>query len=596
MNLPMQSFHIPVMGLAYTIDTPIRVAQYGISSVVSVMDDELMEQLNCFYSEKFKLPYEKITKKMEDFRAKRITNYLNTLDTIVKKNVESLKQNLLNNPTSIGDFIAMLPKSSIIKEQLQKYLDGHICSNKIRDFLDINLQAGDIDVNIMTKVDRQAFDKNTPLPILYNDAHAALRGFAQSNLHSSVVLSAGMNPRLFSYFESFPDFYPSKKGELNKKITLKVSDYRSALIQGSYLAKRGLWVSEYRIESGLNCGGHAFATQGHLLGPILQEFKDNKEKLQETTFALLQEALCQKNLSVPQQILSLKISAQGGVGTSDEHQLLLDYYKVDSVGWGSPFLLVQEATSVDKATRELLQKAQEKDLFLSNYSPLGIPFNTLRGSSNDYYKNHRIKQDKPGSACTRKYLALDTSYDPKGLCSASSKFQKIALEKLENQKKDFSLIVYQQKKEAITQKACLCIGLSNPILMEHNLELKGQKQGVVICPGPNMAYFNQQVSLKQMIAHIYGQTDLISHANRPNFFIKELGMYMDYFKEEIKNTAAVDTKQKFKKMQSFKDNLLQGILYYQKLIQDNLDYFDKQLQPTIQALIDYKKELMAINL
>jgi hypothetical protein len=26
----------------------------------------------------------------------------------------------------------------------------------------------------------------------------------------------------------------------------------------------------------LNCGGHAFATEGHLLGPILEEFKQRK--------------------------------------------------------------------------------------------------------------------------------------------------------------------------------------------------------------------------------------------------------------------------------------------------------------------------------
>ena len=54
---------------------------------------------------------------------------------------------------------------------------------------------------------------------------------------------------------------------------LKVSDFHSAVVQGKFLAKRGLWVSEYRIESGLNCGGHAFATKGLLLGPILDEFQ-----------------------------------------------------------------------------------------------------------------------------------------------------------------------------------------------------------------------------------------------------------------------------------------------------------------------------------
>ena len=42
----IHSFHIPVMGLAYTIDSPIRVAQYGISSVISIADDELIEKMN----------------------------------------------------------------------------------------------------------------------------------------------------------------------------------------------------------------------------------------------------------------------------------------------------------------------------------------------------------------------------------------------------------------------------------------------------------------------------------------------------------------------------------------------------------------------
>ena len=78
-------------------------------------------------------------------------------------------------------------------------------------------------------------------------------------------------------------FFLDENGYLKKKIILKVSDYRSALIQGNFLAKKGLWVSEYRIESGLNCGGHAFATDGFLLGPILEEFKDKKEDLVEST-------------------------------------------------------------------------------------------------------------------------------------------------------------------------------------------------------------------------------------------------------------------------------------------------------------------------
>lgn len=45
----LHQFHIPVMGVAFTIDSPIKVAPYGISSVISMVDDELIEQLRAYY-------------------------------------------------------------------------------------------------------------------------------------------------------------------------------------------------------------------------------------------------------------------------------------------------------------------------------------------------------------------------------------------------------------------------------------------------------------------------------------------------------------------------------------------------------------------
>ena len=45
-------FHIPVLGLGYSIDTPLKVARYGISSVVSVVDDELTERMRELHSQK----------------------------------------------------------------------------------------------------------------------------------------------------------------------------------------------------------------------------------------------------------------------------------------------------------------------------------------------------------------------------------------------------------------------------------------------------------------------------------------------------------------------------------------------------------------
>ena len=189
----------------------------------------------------------------------------------------------------------------------------------------------------MTKVDGVSYIEKEALPIEFNDAHAAIRGFANSDLNSSVVFSAGMNPALYSYLERFEDFYPDENGQINKRIILKVSDYRSALIQGVFLAKKGLWVSEYRIESGLNCGGHAFATDGNLMGPILNQFKTKREELYQSVYETLSAGLLKKGRAIPKEDLQLRVSAQGGVGTAAEHQFLLEHYQVDSVGWGSPF-------------------------------------------------------------------------------------------------------------------------------------------------------------------------------------------------------------------------------------------------------------------
>src|SRR3990167_7728942 len=85
------TFHIPVMGTGFTIDTPLRVARYGISSVVSLVDDVLIEQMRKFHCQKEGEPYEEIKIADPDSRARRITAYLNLLDRLVKSQVHSLQ-------------------------------------------------------------------------------------------------------------------------------------------------------------------------------------------------------------------------------------------------------------------------------------------------------------------------------------------------------------------------------------------------------------------------------------------------------------------------------------------------------------------------
>ena len=489
----------------------------------------------------------------------------------------------------------MLPNKSDLKKGLQGFIDdGITIKETIKSYLEQHLAPGDIDVNIMTKVDKDNFDRNEQLAVEFNDAHAALRGFANSNLSSSVVLSAGMNPRLYSYFENFKDFFPNSETIIKKKIILKVSDFRSALIQGSFLAKKGLWVSEYRIESGLNCGGHAFATDGYLLGPILQEFKEKKEQLIQTAHDLLVKALGQKEMPIPQKPLELKITAQGGVGTAEEHDFLLENYNLDSIGWGSPFLLVPEATSVDNETRKLLANAKENDFYLSNISPLGVPFNSVKGTTNEFWKQKRIDENNAGSSCPKRLLALSKEHDEKGMCTASKKYQDIKLEELNNKKDTISISEFEKMKTKITDKSCLCVGLVNAAYLENDIKIKGQQQGIVICPGPNLAYFDKEISLANMVKHIYGNANVMTDENRPNVFVKELKMYVDYLRNEISEYTNELSAGQIKKWNLFKTNLLAGIEYYEDLF-SSTNFFKEERSKIKNQIEKYKSELIEIE-
>ncbi|MDL5510450.1 hypothetical protein QSE00_01395 [Arenibacter sp. M-2] len=595
------NFHIPVMGIGFTIDTPLKVSHLGIDSVISLVDDILIEKLRKMYCEKFELSYQEISDKLEDFRAKRITSYLNLINDAAHKKFADLINSAHSTGKEIKEYVALLPNASQLKEEFEKLTSNEFNAAEIKKWLKENLTMGSVDVNIMTKVDKDNFIKNDKLSTEYNDAHAALRGYACSKLNSSVILSAGMNPRLYSYLENFDDFFPDENGNIKKKIVLKVSDYRSALIQGKFLAKKGIWVSEFRIESGLNCGGHAFATDGYLMGPIMAQFRDNKQAYIDEIHAILISALSSKGREVPKQNLSLKITAQGGVGTAEEHQFLLDHYKVDSVGWGTPFLLVPEATTVDKVTLDKLVVAKEEDLYLSDISPLGIPFHNLRGNTKDLEKFKNIDKNRPGSSCPKKFVALNKDYSDKGLCTASRQYQHIKIKELDEL--GLSEKEYTEKFNKITEKSCTCVGLGTSALLAYGLDTKTEGSGVSICPGPNMAYYSKIMTLKEMVDHIYGRDNVISRTDRPHMFIKELGIYLDYLKNKIEESRESMNKKQEKYLLTFTQNLNEGITYYQELFESLKGTFENEkdgvqaaLAQGLKTLEGFKMEIEALSL
>ena len=589
------TFHIPVMGLGYTIDSPIKIAHYGISSVISLVDDISMEKMREFYCKKFNLPFQPIPPKSEDHRAKRITAYLNTVQEIVSHKFENLKNSISHKEEELQKYIDMLPDMSEIKLKFNQMINTGEMKQKLSDWLKDNLVAGEIDVNIMSKLDRDRFDGDERLPSIMSDAQSALRGFALSDLSSSIVLSAGMNPRLYSYLEEFEDFYPNPEIELKKKVILKVSDYRSAMIQGRFLAKKGIWVSEYRIESGLNCGGHAFATDGFLMGPVLEEFKNNKEQLIETVHDIYIKALTEKGKPVPEKPFLVKITAQGGVGSNAEHDFLLDYYQLDSIGWGTPFLLVPEAVSVDEQTLEVLCNAKEDDLYMSEVSPLGVIFNNVRGTGMDLKKEAQNKEGKYGFPCTKKYLALTPVFTEEGTCTASREYQRKKIDELKEQ--NLSEMEFEKVLGKITDKACLCNGLTASTLMAHGLDTKMEGTAVSICPGPNLAYFSSIYSLKSMVDHIYGRTNIMERTDRPNLFVKELGMYIEYLGGKIEETLKPISDKQRKHFDTFQENLNKGVEYYKDLFQKCKTQLEDSTSKNnlMQDLENMKQELLKLK-
>ncbi|NOR74743.1 MAG: hypothetical protein GQ525_06250 [Draconibacterium sp.] len=555
------SFHIPVMGLGYSIDTPINVAPYGISSVISLVDDSLIESMREFYSNKFDIPFKTISKRVDDFRAKRISSYLNLVDEIVTRKVSELKSTAQSASGELEKYIGMLPDVSEVKSKFNS------ATGDLSKWVNDKLHVGSIDVNIMTKLDQAHYENGEALPIEHNDAHAALRGFANSNLNSALVLSAGMSPRLYSYIENFKDFFPNNTGDIKKKIILKVSDFRSAFIQGKMLAAKGLWVSEYRIESGVNCGGHAFPTNGVLFGPILEEFKNNKDRLFNTCIDIYKSALEKKEHVQPADSPEMKITAQGGVGTSEERNFMIDHYNMDGVGWASPFMLVPEVISIDTATMNLLADGKEADYYYSGLSPLGVPFNSIYGASMSVQRLELAKNGTEGTPCSKGYLRYNTEYTDRPICTSSRQYQTLKLNDLADLK--LPKEEHQKAYNKIIEPECLCVGLGISTIKSKNIEVKPTDK-VTVCPGPNLAYFSKISTLKEMVDHIYGRINLLDNNYRPHMFLKELHMYLDIFKERIeKFLKDLDNTKEKKQLIKFQKNIFDGVNYYKELFAEN---------------------------
>jgi len=589
------TFHIPVMGTGFTLETPLMVARFGISSVVSLVDDALLETIRESLCRKHQLAFEPIPPQAVDGRARRITAYLDLLADLVSGQMGRLREQAFSRYSEISQYFRMLPECSPLHELFlrMKKARGQL-KLRLQEQLRHSLVPGAIDVNIMTKLDGPGQSPADPDHPANSDALAALRGFARSKLHASVVLSAGVNARLFSYLNAFPDFLPTPELSLRKGIILKVSDFRSAQTQGRMLARKGLWVSEFRIESGLNCGGHAFATQGHLLGPVIQEFREHQKALAGELFAHTRQALVERGLQIPEDTAPFpqRLTVQGGLSLHWEHDFLTRIWGLDATGWGTPFLLVPDATTVDAQTRRELCKATAEDIILSDASPLNVPFQNLRTSASEEARRTRIAAGTPGAPCIKGYLKSNTEFGPTPLCTASREYQiRKIREILANHPEGDERQALVHK---VTAKACICHELGGSSLQEHAPSLPAVP--TAICPGPVLQFFSKTMHLKDMVDHIYGRSHQTNRLSNPGTFIMELRLHIDELYRRIREKHSSDPLSD-KELGALAQQLRKGLAFYRNM-SAQLSHLEQQIRDTFQTELDalgHKLDLILNN-
>ncbi|NOZ80787.1 MAG: hypothetical protein GXP63_03880 [DPANN group archaeon] len=486
------AFHIPVLGLGFSIDTPLKVSHFGFDSVMALTEDNIIEMMRRYHAEQHHNAYVPIRRNEHDARARRITAYLNLIKELADENFETLRSLSFDDPENdLNQTFQLLAPDHHIRRLYDRFCQGE---TGLEPLLRNSLRQGSLDVNIMTKLDHPHARDRTKYA---NEAMAALRGFANSDLESSIVLSAGFNDQLFSYLGELDAFRPGHDG-FRKKVILKVSDYGSARTQALRLAQKGVWVSEFRVESGLNCGGHAFANRtGDLIGPILDEFQQSREGLHEMLLAEYRKAIGDAGFSTSRA----RLTYQGGIKTHEELALFKEVYGVDGVGMGTPFLFVPEVTNVSPYNLDLLIAATKDDLVLSEASPLGVPFWMLLGTEGLQQHEARIAAGRPGVVCT--YAKLLSPYGESFMCAADSRRMQEELAALapmaEGDEKEYRTFV-------VLAKNCLCPGLSRDVQDKHGLEDGFREHAAsVVCAGPSAQYFHRSYTLKEMVHRFTGE-------------------------------------------------------------------------------------------
>ena len=157
--------------------------------------------------------------------------------------------------------------------------------------------------------------------------------------------------------------------------------------------------------------------------------------------------------------------------------------------------------------------------------------------------------------------------------------------------KGVSNSVYQKELDHIIVKSCTCVGLGTSALLKYNLDTKVEGEGVSICPGPNMAYYSKVMSLANITDHIYGRANMISRTDRPNLFVKELHIYIEYLNNKLEDAKISMNKKEEKYLNTFTSNMKAGVQYYQNLFEDVKNSF-LDIKTSVQLDLEKSEDIL----
>jgi len=144
-------FFIPVMGTGFTLDTPLKVARFGIDSTVSLMDDELIEVMRSAWAPRLNESYAPIPGRGGEARVQRIREYLDLLQLGVSAQVEDLRRQPFTEDSDLTRYFRMLPPGDLRREWEAMLSERDPARRAaLEEGLRRAVVPGSIDVNIMT--------------------------------------------------------------------------------------------------------------------------------------------------------------------------------------------------------------------------------------------------------------------------------------------------------------------------------------------------------------------------------------------------------------------------------------------------------------